>query len=75
MTDRFVHVRVKVIINADGEWAAYSHTHDTDDSDGVLYDMMDGQDIESARSFYLVADIPLPKSVEIHAKLEHSDDR
>jgi hypothetical protein len=66
-----VAVRVRLLINADGKWAAYGWTAaNEEEADEVLFDMMGDNDVMSARSYYLTARIPLPQSHEIAAAVE-----
>ncbi len=61
-------VRIKVMVNKDGRWAAYGYTDATDgDPDDVLYDMMSGEDTTTAREFWITASVPTPQAVEIAA--------
>jgi hypothetical protein len=64
-----VRVRAKVLVNGDGQYAAYGFA-DADEGtiDDVLSSMMDDHDTFTARSYWLVADIPLPQTVEIEAE-------
>lgn len=62
-------VRIKVLLNAEGKWAAYGWTNATDgDQDEVLYDMMSGEDTTSAREFWVSADLELPQPIEIEGE-------
>ena len=65
-----VTVRVRLLMNADGKWAAYGYTVATgDDEDEVLYDMMSSEDTSSARSFYLTAQVPKPQVFDVPAEV------
>jgi hypothetical protein len=69
-----VRVRVRVLLNAEGKWAAYGWTDATDDDcDSVLYDMMGAEDTLSARAYYLTAEIEIPRPVEVAAQVEGED--
>lgn len=76
MTEHTTRVRVKVLINAFGEWAAYGWTTaDNNDADDVLYDMLIDKDTSTARAYWLVADIPLPPdNIEFDAQVEDAGD-
>ena len=66
-----VKVRCRMMMNAQGKWAVYGWTGASDDDcDSVLYDMMGGEETNSARQFWITAEVPLPQSVEIEGKLE-----
>ena len=69
MTDpQTTRVRIKVLINSEGKYAAYGWDAAEDgEPDEVLYDMMDGKDTATAREFWVTAEIPTPQPVEITA--------
>jgi hypothetical protein len=62
-------VRIKVIMNSEGQWGSYSWHNCTDDEpDEVPYDMMGENDILTARVFWVNADLPLPPdAIEVDA--------
>lgn len=67
-SEQTTRVRIKVLVNADGRYAAYGYTDaDANGYDDVLYDMMSDEEITSAREFVVTAEIPTPKAVEIEA--------
>jgi hypothetical protein len=66
-----VRVRVRLMIDSKGKWAAYSYSGCTDDeADSVLFDMLPDGEIETARIFVLTADVPMPEIPEIPADVE-----
>lgn len=63
-----VKVRVRGWIAQDGKWAIYGYTEASeDDADSVLLDMMDA---EGMRPFWLIAEVEVPKAVEVQAAVE-----
>lgn len=67
-TPATTRIRIKVLINAEGKFAAYGYTSAVDgEQDDVLYDMMSGEDTATAREFWVNAEIPTPQVVEIEA--------
>lgn len=61
-------IRIKVLVNSDGEYAAYGFDGaDVGVLDEVLDDMMSEKDSASAREFWVTADIPMPQPIEIAA--------
>lgn len=69
-----VRVRIKLLMNAGGKWAAYGWNDATDDdATGALYAMMGDEEVDTARTFYLIAEIPKPQPVEIAASVEAGD--
>ena len=62
-------VRIKVLMNAAGEWSAYGYNDsERGDPDEVLYDMMSDKNVDTARMFWVSADLPLPAAeIEIEA--------
>lgn len=66
-----VKIRVKALVTAEGKWAAYGWwSADEADCDGVLFDMLCGDHMEIERAVYLVAEIKLPRAVEVAASIE-----
>jgi hypothetical protein len=54
-------VRIKVLLNAAGEWAAYGYNEcERGDPDEVLCDMMSDKETDTARMFWVNAELPLP---------------
>lgn len=57
-----ITIKIHVLANAQGKWAAYAWTDSTKDgADEVLYDMMSDTDTETARAYVVTAEISLPE--------------
>lgn len=66
-----MEIRVRGWINAEGKWAVYGWDGATDDdAESVLQDMMTDSDM--GRPFWLVAEIEVPKAIEIEATVENA---
>ena len=66
-------VRIKVLINSDGRYAAYGYTEaDRDSYDQVLYDMMSGEDDANTREYFVTAMVPTPERLEVVGEVEAS---
>jgi hypothetical protein len=64
-------VRVKLLINSQGEWVAYGWSGaGDDDPDGVLYDMMSDKDTDYAHTVFLTAEVPLPARAEFEVRAQ-----
>ena len=69
-------VRIKILVNGKGEYAAYGFDAvQNDEADEVLYDMMCSKDTATAREFWVTADIPIPQPVEVTAATVEPCDR
>jgi len=61
-----IAIKIYVLANAEGKWAAYGWTDGTARSaDEVLYDMMSNADPDSAKAYLVTAEIPLPEPEKI----------
>lgn len=61
-----IQLRIFVLANAEGKWAAYGWAEaNKDEADEVLYDMMSGTEVDTARCYVVTAEIPLPKPHEV----------
>ena len=59
-------VRVRILINKDGEWAAYGWKGASPgDEEDTLYDCLQAYDIGVSRILDLVAEVPVPDVEEI----------
>jgi hypothetical protein len=64
-------IKIRVLVNSNGDWAAYSWSDSTpDDCEEVLFDMMGDKDVWNVQFVNVVVDIPVPEEATVEGQVE-----